>query len=87
MKTGEGKLFHALLGETRSLRSTLAGLELGVGLADDVVGAFAAHDLAIGVAAFGGSKGRKYSHGWKSVGILSRQRGGGARKLGFHRIL
>ena len=31
--------------------------ELGVGLADDVVGALAAHNLAVGVAAFGGREG------------------------------
>ena len=56
MKDEAGKLFHALLGEAGALRRTLAGLELGVGLADDVFGAFAADDLAISMAAFGRGK-------------------------------
>jgi hypothetical protein len=55
MKTGVGKLFDAFLGKTGSLGRTLAGFELRVGLADDVVGTLAAHNLAVGVAAFGGS--------------------------------
>jgi hypothetical protein len=80
MKTSAGKLFYAFLGKTGSLGRTLAGLELGIGLADDVVGAFAAHDLAVGVAAFGGGKGRKYSHGGNWLD-WSRQFGGGARKI------
>jgi hypothetical protein len=56
MKDEAGKLFHALLGEAGALRRALAGLELGVGLADDVFGAFAADDLAISMAAFGRGK-------------------------------
>ena len=56
MKDEAGKLFHTLLGEAGALRRALAGLELGVGLADDVFGAFAADDLAISMAAFGRGK-------------------------------
>jgi hypothetical protein len=55
MKKEAVKLLYAFLGKTSSLGRTLTGFELGVGLADDVVGALAAHNLAVGVAAFGGS--------------------------------
>jgi hypothetical protein len=58
MKTTAGKLFYALLGEAGSFRGTLAGFEFGIAFADHVFRAFAADDLAVSVAALGGSEGR-----------------------------
>ncbi len=40
----------------------MAGLELGVGLADHIDGALALHNLAIGVTALGGGEGGKDFH-------------------------
>lgn len=56
MKNEAGKLFYALFGEAGTLRRALAGLELRVGLADHILGALAADNLAISVATFGGGK-------------------------------
>ena len=47
---------EALLREAGANGCTLAGLELGVRLADDVNRSFAFHHLAIGVTTFGGGE-------------------------------
>lgn len=48
------ELLHTLFTEARSFGGTLAGLELGVALTDDVEGALALDDLAVFVAALHG---------------------------------
>ena len=45
------RLLHALLAKTSAHGLALAGLEAWIGFADDVEGATALHDLAVGVAA------------------------------------
>jgi len=52
-----GRLFDAFFAEAGADGGTLAGFEFGIGFADDVDGALAFHDLAVGVAALGGGKG------------------------------
>lgn len=52
-----GRLFDAFFAEAGADGGTLAGFEFGVGFADDVDGALAFHDLAVGMAALGGGKG------------------------------
>ena len=47
---GQG-LLDALFGKARACRSALAGLELGIALADHIQRALALHDLAVCVAA------------------------------------
>jgi hypothetical protein len=49
-------LFDSFFAEAGADGGSLAGLELGVRLADDVNGAFAFDDLAVSVAAFGGGE-------------------------------
>ena len=56
MKQTNKKLFYALFRKTGAFGCTLAGFELGVGLADYVFGTLAADDLAISMTAFGGGK-------------------------------
>jgi len=56
MKTTTEKLFYAFLGKAGPFGRTLTGFELRIGFADHVVRPFAADDLAICVAALGGSK-------------------------------
>ena len=59
----------------------MAGLELGVRLADDIDRALAFHDLAISVTAFGGGEGRENFHGVKWFEVDRSLVPTGARKL------
>ena len=56
LKPGERARSESLLGQAGSRSGSLAGLELGIGFADDVNRALPLDDLAIGVAALGGGE-------------------------------
>ena len=71
---------QALLRKAGADGRALAGLELRVGLADHVDRALALHDLAIGVAALGGSERGKNFHGVRWL-EMDRTGTAGARKL------
>jgi len=65
---------ETLLREPRASRRTLARLEFRIRFADDVNRALAFHNLAISVAAFGGSEGRQDFHDrkWWLLGPIAR---------------
>ena len=56
MQKPQCSLFHTFFTETRALGRTLASLELGVALTDDVEGALALDDLAVFVALLHGQE-------------------------------
>lgn len=56
------ELAHTLLGHLGALCRSLASLETWVRLINNVEGALTLDDLAISVAAFGGSEGGKNFH-------------------------
>ena len=74
---------EALLGKARAWCSTLAGLELWIGLADHIDSAFALHDLTIGVTALGGGEGRENFHGQKGFWVGARSLAGGRKTIGI----
>lgn len=52
----EKKLIHTFLGHLGPLRRTLTGLEARISLVNDIESALTLDDLAVSVAAFGGSE-------------------------------